>query len=193
VRIPFCVCALALSQVLVQAEEPLPTFRAWKPYTGKEPAFKVKLPVNKGELQERQRAITLEGLRLNTQVVHFIPEDGPTLTITVFDFPADAPVRLKVEERLELLRNAVVMEVRGKLRQEHDITHQEKPGKFYEIAGTNGEVQLYHVAAGERVYQLMAYARPHILAKAGLEDFFKSLELPREDTAPAASPTDSGK
>jgi S1-C subfamily serine protease len=181
---------LVVVPLLMAAGEATGPPAGWKEFSPKDQSFSVWLPDQGGRRSERERTRTVNGTHLKFNVVLVQPAGGPTYGAATVLLPPQLARKISSQQLIEILRDAFVEEVKGKVTGEKDIKQGLVPGKEYVIQTGRGLARLRLFAAGMRVYQAtVAGSKAQVESKAA-DTFLGSYKLPEKV---AATPPDNGK
>ncbi len=155
-----CLLVLLAVPVLLpagQGETPPP---GWKEYRPKDNSFSVWLPGQGGSRQERQRTMTLRGLKLEFTMVQVSFNRGPIYSAATILLPGKGAGTVSTQERLDLLRDAFVSEVNGRVAKEIDIKQGSLSGMEYSVFSGQGQAKMRLFSQGDRLYRVIVFGSP---------------------------------
>lgn len=164
---------LRLSQAAPEVSPRNKDAARWRKFESKHGTFKVMFP---GIPIETRNTIRTE--MGNVASTRFTMVDGSSVTYDVMynDYPKGGIAKVNPQHLLDAARDGLVYQTKGRLVAEKRITLGAVPGRDQEILGADGTRYWARlVLAGNRLYQLMAIARPP--AQADAQTFFDSFQL----------------
>ena len=167
----------------------------WKEFSPKDKSFSVWLPDKGGKRTERERNVVIRRTRIRVNVVAIESNDGPTYTASTYIFPPTFLRRTPMQEKIEIIRDAYVKEVTGKITAEKEIKLGVVPGREYTIKTGQGMCQLRVFTAGSRMYLAVVTGTEKEIASKDAKTFLESYKLHKllqgvpGDPAAAKGPT----
>jgi hypothetical protein len=143
---------LILLPLLSAAEAKEPP-EGWKEFQPKDKSFSVWLPDKGARRTERQRSIPLQGQSIKINVVQVQVKGSPTYSAVTLVLPSALARKIPQEDRLEILSDAFLAEVKGKVTDETTIKQGRAAGKDYQIKTAKGRARLRVFALGGHLYQ----------------------------------------
>jgi hypothetical protein len=181
--------------LLMAADAPTPP-PGWREHIAKDKSFGVWLP-EKGRRSERERTSNVRRLRIKISLVEVTASGGVTYeasTLTLNNAKMMNSIRHK--ERLELIRDIFVSEVRGKVSSEMDVKSGESNGKEYTIEAGKNMARLRAFARGGRLYRAAVTGSKAQVSSKDADTFLDSFKMATQVQAGAAnasSDKDEGK
>jgi hypothetical protein len=185
-RTMWLLFGLLISPLSSPADDAAAPPAGWKEYSPKDRSFSVWLPDRGGRRSERERTMSLRGQRMKINLVRVEPPGGPALTAATAIVPPTMFRGVPLNERIELLRDALVEDVRGKVEGEKAVELGRVPGKEYEIATGRGLIRLRLFALGGRFYEAMVEGSKAQIQGKDADAFLDSYKLPARATDPTA-------
>jgi hypothetical protein len=165
--------------------------KGWKEYSPKDKSFSVWLPEKGGRRSERSSTLNLRGTVVKFDQVQVQPTKGPKYFAAAINLPLQFTRGSKPQQNIELLRDAIVKELTGKIDEEKDVEQGRLKGKEYIIITGQGQARARIFAAGHRVYEARVTGSKDEVASADADSFLDSFNLPTAGATPPA--TGSGK
>jgi len=173
---------LLVVPLAMAADEPKSPPDGWKEFTPGDKSFTVWLPDRGGRKSERTRDLTVKGTRVRTNVVQLKTKDGVTYSASTILLPLALTKKIPMAERLEIMRDAFVDEVKGKITKETDIKQGRVPGKEYTIETGQGLARLQVYALGGRIYRVAVLGSKEQVDSKDAKTFLESYKLPEKAT-----------
>jgi hypothetical protein len=171
--------------LLRAADEPKGPPEGWKEYTPNDKSFTVWLPDKGGKRSERTRELTIKGTRVKANIVQVQSNDGVTFAASTILMPLAVTRKVPMAERLEILRDVYLEEVKGKVAKENDIKQGRVAGKEYIIETAKGMAKLQVYALGGRLYRASVAGSKEQVDSKDAKTFLDSYKLPEKATEPA--------
>jgi hypothetical protein len=162
---------------LLMAADPSSPPKGWKEYNPKDRSFLVWLPENAGRRSERERTMTIRGQRIRVNVVQVEVRGGLTYGASTLLLSARLAHAIPFKERMELMRDAFLSEVKGKVNEEKEIKLGEATGKEYEIQVGRGMARLRVFARGGRLYRASVLGSKEQVSSKNADTFLESYKL----------------
>jgi hypothetical protein len=175
---------LALPLALPAAQSTAPP-AGWKEFTSNDQSFTVWLPDKGGRNSTRDRTTTSRGVQLKLSLVEFEAKGGPVFNVTGVVLPAQYAAKNSLKQRLELLRDAFVDDVKGKVDGEKEVEQSGLKGKEYAIQAAEKQARVRVFAKGARVFRIAVTGTKDQVEAADANTFLESFKL-------AAKPADAG-
>ncbi len=179
-----------------KADPPAPPAppKGWKEFSPKDKSFSVWLPDKGGKRTERERTIIVKRTRIRVNVASVKPNDGPTYSASTYIFPPAFLLKIPKQERIEIIRDAFIKEVTGKITAEEEIKLDVWPGREYMIQTGQGMCRLRVFASGSRMYQAVVTGTEKEVESTDAKTFLDSYKLPKPlDGVKADATTPAGK
>lgn len=193
--LPLVVVLLAIP-VVMAADAPAPP-EGWTAYIPKDKSFGVWLPEKGGRRSERERTLNVRGLRIKINLVEVTMRGGIAYEASTFTVNnAKKMNSIRHKERLELIRDIYVGEVRGKVRSETDVKAGESNGKEYTIEAGKKMARLRAFARGGRLYRAAVLGSKEQVNSKDADTFLDSFQMATQvqaGAAKASSDKDKGK
>ncbi len=180
------VIALGAVPFLMAADAPKGPPEGWKEYTPSDKSFTVWLPEG-GRRSERTRDFIVQGHRGRVNAVHLQANDGPTYSAATLRISSTAFMRVRMNERVEMMRDFFLDEFKGKVTKESDLKQGRVPGKDYLIeTEKKGLIRLHVYVAGAIIYEAHVQGTKEQLESKDAKTFLDSYRLPERATNPMA-------
>jgi hypothetical protein len=155
----------------------------WKEFQPKDKSFSVWLPEKSARRTEREAILPLQGQRIKIKVVQVQVKGGPTYSAVTLMLPAALARKIPQEDRLEILSDAFLAEVKGKITDETTIKQGRAAGKDYQIKTAKGRGRLRVLALGGQLYQASITGSKKQVESKEADAFLESFKLPTTATA----------
>jgi hypothetical protein len=184
------VVGLLVVPMLVAADATTPP-AGWKEYSPKDKSFAVWLPEKAGRRSERERTMSVRGQRIKVNLVQVEARGGLTYGASTLVLSARLVRAIPHQQRIEILRDAFLSEVKGKVSEETDIKEGLATGKEYTITTGRGAARLRVFARGGRLYRASVAGSQAQVASKDADTFLGSFKLSaKKPEAPAVTPPD---
>ncbi len=107
---------------------------------------------------------------------------GPTFSAAAYLLPYALSRKLAREQRYEMLRDAFLSEVKGKVTEEKDLKQGRTDGREYHIQTKKGQARLRILSAGVRLYEAAVSGSKEQMGAGDAETFLTSFKLPTKAT-----------
>ncbi len=174
-RVRWAMLTLALGAILLQTEQALS--REGKEFVPKNGIYTITLP--DGEKSEQKtKVLTLGKQRVPVEASGSARKDGTTFIGASVGIPAVVMRDIPADKRFDILRDALVKQLNGKVAEEKDIKQDPVVGKEYLIERPKGvaRMQLYTVA-GWVVYAIVEGKTKEEVTTKQADAFYESLKL----------------
>jgi len=161
-------------------------------YSPKDKSFSVWLPETGGRRSERESTIHLRGTRVKFDQVQVQQTKGATYFAAAINLPLQFTRGSTPQQNIELLRDAIVKELTGKIDEEKDVEQGRLKGKEYTIITGQGQARARIFAMGHRVYEARVTGSKDQVASADADTFLDSYRSPGPGSATATEPAPKG-
>lgn len=185
-RLLLGLAVLLAVPLLLAADAPAPP-EGWKEFSPKDKSFSVWMP-DSGNRTEREQTLRWLKNRVKRDLVQVEADGGPTYAASALIIPSTLLRKLPIQQRIEIVLEAFLKEVKGKVADEKDIKQGRVPGKEYQIAMPKGAARLRVFAVAGRVYAASIIGSKEQVESKDAETFLKSYKLPEKATEPAEKP-----
>lgn len=178
--------------VLMAADTPTPP-PGWIEYSAKDRSFSAWLPQKSNRKNEREGTATVSGLRIKFSLVH-VEVKSLTYEASTLLLPARSVRPLSTKEKLEIIREVFLNEIRGKVTEETDIEKDRVKGKEYRIQAGRSLARLRAFARGGRLYRASVFGSKSQVDSKNADTFLESFQPSAKAPDGAASKSaDKGK
>jgi hypothetical protein len=153
----------------------------WKEFRPKDKSFSVWLPEKSARHWESERTLTVEGKAVKVNVVRVQTKAGLTYSAAALQLPYALSRKLPREQRFELLRDAYLAEIKGKITQETDLKQGRAEGREYQIQTKKGRARLRVLSLGGRVYEAAVVGSKAQVGSKEANAFLDSYKLPAKE------------
>jgi hypothetical protein len=154
----------------------------WKEFQPKDKSFSVWLPDKSARRIERERTMNVEGQAVKASVIQVQVKGGPTYSAAAVLLPYALSRKLAREQRFEILRDAYLAEVKGKVTEETDFKLGRAEGRDYQIETKKGQARLRVLSLGGRIYEAAVAGSKEQMQSGHVETFLGSYKLPAKVT-----------
>jgi hypothetical protein len=190
-RLILCVLLLVGMAGFLAADDKKEPPKGWKEYSPKDKAFGVWLPEKGGRRSERSSTIHLRGNTVKFDLVQVQQSKGPTYFAAAINLPLQLTRGTTAQQHIEILRDAVVKELTGKIDEEKDVEQGRHKGKEYTVITGQGQARVRIFAVGHRVYEARVAGSKDETTSADADSFLDSFHPGSAgSTTPAAGGTE---
>jgi hypothetical protein len=169
---------------LLAADAPAPP-EGWKEFSPKDKSFSVWLP-DSGDRTEQERTLTVLRQRSKVNIIKLEADDGTTYAASVLLISPRDLSKIPMKQRIEIVRDAFLNEIKGTIADEKDIKHGRVAGKEYAIETRKGMARLRVFAVGGRVYRASIAGTKEQVQSKDADTFLALFKLPEKAAAAPA-------
>jgi hypothetical protein len=171
-RASWAILTLVLGPVLL----PVPA-RSQEKFTPKNGMFTITLPAGEKKRQQT-RILTIGRHKVPIEASGSTLKDGTSFQGASVGIPARVMREIPADKRFDILRDAILKGLKGKVAKEKDIKRDTIPGKEYQIETPRGaaRVQLYTVA-GFVVFGVVEGKKKEQVNSREADTFYGSLKF----------------
>ncbi len=146
-------------------------------FTPKNGMYTITLPAGE-KAAERTRVLNIRGRAIPVESSQTVAKDGTSFLGASIGIPAVVMREIPADKRFDVLRDALVKVLKGKIADEKDVTQDPVPGKEYQIdlPGGAARMQVYTVA-GWVIYAIVEGKTKEQVNSKEADDFYASLKL----------------
>jgi hypothetical protein len=187
------IAALLLASLLVgsslhAADDPPKPPEGWKDYTAKDKSFTVWLPDDKAKPEEKLKVEVLKkGVSLRITTVAIEQKDGPRFeagAVLVMPYGGDF-AKLKSATRVQILRDFIVADSKGKLGDDTEVKQRRVPGREFFVQTENTIYRHRVFAFADRFFVVSVIGTKEQVKSKEADTFLDSYKIPESYTGPA--------
>jgi hypothetical protein len=131
-----------------------------------------------GEKAQQTRVLTFDKHKVPVEAMRSVQKDGTTYTGGSIGIPAVVMRNIPADKRFDILRDAIVKEMKGKVLEEKDVLIDPVPGKEYLIQLPKGvtRLRIFTVAGWVVTAEVEGKTKDDVNAKQA-DEFFATLQF----------------
>jgi hypothetical protein len=171
----WAIPTLVLGLMLLWAERARPQDAG--EFAPKNGMFTIAIPAGE-KSGERTRVLTIGRHRVPVEASKSVSKDGTSFLGASIGIPAVAMREIPADKRFDILSDALVKVLKGKVTDEKDVTQDPVAGKEYQIELPKGTARMQlSTIAGFVVYAIVEGKTKEQVSSKEADDFFTTLEL----------------